>query len=224
MGMHRPTNPRLTLCACLACVQLETKHTLSWCNLQNCKRHGYSGVPSGHADTHSDWPSVLWNSVGILFKTNLHSCTRDGDLFPKLITCYCTSNACVPLPCMNSWGYLLTRHKHLPNPQTTCHRVGYLSLKLMHICENHFHISATNEVPEDTPVALEDESHTLKDKSHTLEDPQAKLHSVLVSTDPVLFARSLLLLRKKLSDFGPDALQMYVRNDAPKVGIIYDMN
>jgi len=57
----------------------------------------------------------------------------------------------------------------------------------MHICENHFHISATNEVPEDTPAALED-------KSHTLEDPQAKLHNVLVSTDPVLFARSLLLL------------------------------
>ena len=90
----------------------------------------------------------------------------------------------------------------------------------MHICRNHFRISATNEAPEDTTAALED-------KSHTLEDPQAKLHSVLVSTDPVLFARSLLLLRKKLSDFGPDALQMYVRNDAPKVGIVYcttDMN
>ena len=37
----------------------------------------------------------------------------------------------------------LTRHKHLPNPQTTCHRVWYLSLKLMHICKNHFRISAT---------------------------------------------------------------------------------
>lgn len=89
---------------------------------------------------------------------------------------------------------------------------AHLQKPLPHFCYN--------QVPEDTNAALED-------KSHTLEDPQAKLHSVLVSTNPVLFARSLLLLRKKLSDFGSDALQMYVRNNAPKVGIVYcttDMN